>query len=144
MTQTIRILLMMMCAVISARGQVFTNVPAGETIWSSIPRAESYVLRAGYDAEGFWRVDYDDGNYLRTCGLLWSIGNGREICLSQWQMMANRALPSFTRALDSRPPIRRESGRELDADRTEPISVMNGSGGYPEITPGSYMVVSGP
>ena len=164
MTKAVSLVLMMMFAATVGHGQARLTVscavmhePGAECIeWANsldlgsifktdvIQHAERYVKRAGYDAEGFWRVDYEDGNYIRICGLSWAIGNGHEICLSQWQMIANRDLPSSTRLLFSRPPLQRDSGRALSADRLDPISVGNGSGGYPEIAPGSYVVVQAP
>ena len=40
--------------------------------------------------------------------------------------------------------MRRDSGHGVIPDRADPISVTNGSGGYPEIAPGSYVIVSAP
>ena len=40
--------------------------------------------------------------------------------------------------------MRRDAGHSVIPDRTDPISVINGSGGYPEIAPGSYVIVSAP
>ena len=47
-------------------------------------------------------------------------------------------------ALKRRPPINRDSGRAISTDRNDPISVTNASSGYPEIAPGSYVIISAP